>query len=568
VRKDLGTVIGVCALAAIAIAEPTKHYPASWWTPIPQAGAPDWEILPQSAKPGEVILSKRNELGMLSNFAATPFNLRGQRYASVEGFWQMMLYPESPSDPRAADKTVVWRYTRDQVAQMSSFQAKEAGTLAEQNMQKLGIDWVTFEGRRMPYRSMEKGEHYQLIREAMLAKLDQNPRVREILLSTGDLVLRPDHIQEVNAPPEWAYFQIWMEIRNDLKQQIIDPALASVQLFDQPNYVVAGVTESAYLGGYGSDAGARSVEALTKATVALKGNASPENSSPIVQTEASIGAALTGDPNNARLHHALAVLEEHSGKPIDALHEFQRAAELQPTEGNLFDWAAELLLHDAPQAASEVFDKGVRQFPDSSRMLLGSAAAFYARADYPQAARRFFEATDLNPSDPEPYLVLADVQAPEITGSGAYVERLARFVRLLPGNAWANYLYATTLWDSKSGSARPESLARAQSALEMAVRLDPTLASAWLQLGMLYSEKQDFHRAIEAYARAISADPALEQAHYRLAAIYRKLGDTQNAQQETIIFDRLTRSSTRTHEEERSRLQRFVVDLKSSGSTH
>jgi len=35
-----------------------------------------------------------NELGLLSNFAPTPFVFHGQRYASVEGFWQMMKYPE------------------------------------------------------------------------------------------------------------------------------------------------------------------------------------------------------------------------------------------------------------------------------------------------------------------------------------------------------------------------------------------------------------------------------------------------------------------------------------------
>src|SRR5207248_9716621 len=75
-------------------------YPAYWWTPVPKEGAPAWEILPQEAKPGEVILSKRNELGLLSNFAATPFDFRGKRYASLEGFWQMMKYPEGPKDPR------------------------------------------------------------------------------------------------------------------------------------------------------------------------------------------------------------------------------------------------------------------------------------------------------------------------------------------------------------------------------------------------------------------------------------------------------------------------------------
>src|SRR6187402_453916 len=54
-----------------------SRYPASWWTPAPKEGAPGWEILPQEAGPGEVILSKRNELGLLSNFADTPFEFRG-----------------------------------------------------------------------------------------------------------------------------------------------------------------------------------------------------------------------------------------------------------------------------------------------------------------------------------------------------------------------------------------------------------------------------------------------------------------------------------------------------------
>src|SRR5689334_1921367 len=77
------------------------NYPAQWWAAVPTNGAPGWEIFPKDAGPGEVILSKRNELGLLSNFAATPFEFRGKHYASVEGFWQMMKYPESPNDPRA-----------------------------------------------------------------------------------------------------------------------------------------------------------------------------------------------------------------------------------------------------------------------------------------------------------------------------------------------------------------------------------------------------------------------------------------------------------------------------------
>jgi predicted NAD-dependent protein-ADP-ribosyltransferase YbiA (DUF1768 family) len=193
------------------------RYPAHWWTPVPTAGAPDWEILPQAAGPGEVILSKRNELGILSNFAATPFTYRGHRYASLEGFWQMMLYPEGPRDTRARFPMIEWKYTREQVAQMTAFDAKAAGELAEANMAKMKIGWATFEGRRFPYRSMRPGRHYRLIVAASWAKLRQNPRVREVLLSTGELILRPDHHEEPNAPPEWHYYEIWMRIRGRVK---------------------------------------------------------------------------------------------------------------------------------------------------------------------------------------------------------------------------------------------------------------------------------------------------------------------------------------------------------------
>ena len=192
-------------------------YPAHWWTPASPEGAPAWEILPQEAGPGEVILSKRNELGLLSNFAPTPFTFRGRRYASLEGFWQMMLYPENAKDPRATYPGLEWKYTREQVAGLTSFEAKKAGDLAEENMRRMNIGWVTFEGRRFDYRSPTPGEHYRLIVAVTQEKVRQNPDVQRVLLATGDLVLRPDHHQEPDAPPEWRYFELLTRIRDELR---------------------------------------------------------------------------------------------------------------------------------------------------------------------------------------------------------------------------------------------------------------------------------------------------------------------------------------------------------------
>jgi len=195
------------------------RYPAHWWTPVNDPKKADWEILPQEAGPGEIILSKRHELGLLSNFAPTPFVFHGKRYASLEGFWQMMKYPEDANDSRARFPAIEWRYTRDQVAQMVSFEAKRAGDLGEENMKKMRINWVSFEGKRFEYKAAKPGEHYKLIVAAMWEKVKQNPEVKKVLLSTGDLILKPDHHPEPNAPAEWRYFEIWMQIRSELEKR-------------------------------------------------------------------------------------------------------------------------------------------------------------------------------------------------------------------------------------------------------------------------------------------------------------------------------------------------------------
>lgn len=194
-------------------------FPAEWFAAVPRDGAPDWEILPQEAGPCEVILSKRNELGILSNFAATPVEVDGVRYASVEGFWQMMKYPEGPNDPRATAPGVTWTLTRAEVGQLTAFEAKRAGDVGSKAMKALGINYVTYAGKQLPYRVEEKGEHYHLIRRAMWAKVMQNDEVRRILMRTGDLTLKADHKPEANQPPAWNYFDIWMDVRAQIQRE-------------------------------------------------------------------------------------------------------------------------------------------------------------------------------------------------------------------------------------------------------------------------------------------------------------------------------------------------------------
>jgi len=84
-------------------------------------------------------------------------------------------------------------------------------------MKKMGIMWVTFEGKQIEYKPSVPGEHYRLIVQATREKVRQNPEVRRVLLATGDLVLKPDHHQEPDAAAAWRYYDILMQIRKELK---------------------------------------------------------------------------------------------------------------------------------------------------------------------------------------------------------------------------------------------------------------------------------------------------------------------------------------------------------------
>jgi tetratricopeptide (TPR) repeat protein len=349
----------------------------------------------------------------------------------------------------------------------------------------------------------------------------------------------------------------------DTKQ--VDLTLApapAAEFFDEPNFVVAGVTDTTNRGGHGSDTVVRSGEVLARAAAALSKEPGAVGPAASADMEKSLREAIEREPANAALHHSLGDVEEKRGDALEAVREYQRAAELSATETNLFDWGTELLTHRAADQAIEVFAKGNRLYPQSSRMLLGLGAAFYARGSYDEAARRFFAAADLNPSDPGPYLFLGKVQGAEITQLDGFVERLARFVSLQPGDARANYYYAVALWKRWKGPEDRETAAQVQSLLAKAVRLDPALGDAWLQLGIVYSSLMDFPRAIAAYQKAIDAGAQREDVHYRLAQAWQHTGETEKARKEFDLYEQLRKTSAAEVERERKEIQQFVFSLR------
>jgi tetratricopeptide (TPR) repeat protein len=356
------------------------------------------------------------------------------------------------------------------------------------------------------------------------------------------------------------------------------------QFYDEPQFTVAGVKDPSETGGHGSDTVRRTTEAMTKETVSLgvDGVKDVVNDPKVndrtvkdesVKDEAALRANLAREPKNASWHHALADLEEKKGNSLAAVQEYQKAADLAPSETNLFDWGAELLLHRAYEPASEVFAKGKRLFPASVRMAMGLGVAAYALGSYELAAQRFCEASDVDPSDPNPYLFLGKLQA---VGSGllpGVVERLERFERVRPGNAWATYYHAVAVWKRReaSGSAIQSSeiqssAAQVEELLRKAVANDPKLAVGYLQLGIVYSEEKDWPKAIAALENAVKIDPDLEEGHFRLAKAYRMAGQTDKAKVELQVYQRIAKQHDNQAEHSRREVAQFVYSSRSAKS--
>lgn len=264
----------------------------------------------------------------------------------------------------------------------------------------------------------------------------------------------------------------------------------------------------------------------------------------------------------AGLHHLLGDAAEKLDNPLEAVREYQRAAELNPDEPNLFDWGADLLVHRAYEPAIEVFTKGNRLFPRSVRMLTGLGVAAYARGAYDEAAQRLCEASDLNPTDPNPYLFLGKMQSVKTAQSDCALERLGRFVTVQPGNALAHYYYALSLWNRHEVSGSAENLVQVESLLEKAVHLDPKFGAAYLQLGILYSERGNYSQAIAGYQEAINVNPELEEPHYRLAQAYNRAGEKSKAQAELQLYEQLSKKRSDEVERQRREIQRFVYTLR------
>lgn len=268
--------------------------------------------------------------------------------------------------------------------------------------------------------------------------------------------------------------------------------------------------------------------------------------------------ALRRVRDTADLHALLAEVKEKQQDYLAAAKEYQRTAQIDPSENNIFAWGAELLRHRTPEPAIQALSEGAKLYPQSARLQIGLGIALFMREFYDRAVDAFCHAVDLDPKDPRPYWFLARIYAVSPSRAAEVTARLGQLVQIQPRNAQARYYYAMSLWKAARLETRVTDLPKVESLLRTALDLDPAFAEAYLQLGVLCFEEKRDSEALQHYEKAVKLDPNLADAHYRLGQALLRRGDKVRGEKELRISSQLHTHQLNERERLTSEILRFV----------
>jgi len=251
---------------------------------------------------------------------------------------------------------------------------------------------------------------------------------------------------------------------------------------------------------------------------------------------------MLAQTDSARLHNLLGEIEERRSNDLNALKEYHRAAEIDPSESNVFDLATFLLGHKKyvgfVDESIKFFRYGVSKYPRSSQMMVGLGVALYASEQYDEALRTLCAAVDMDPRDRRPIEFLGKARrvSPELAKE--VDRRLQDFAQRYPENAAMSYYYAVSLWD-RGGGEEGRNLVKIETLLRKAQALSPKWYEPDYQLGVLYEQEKRYSEAIGAMERAVKINSEFYPAHFRLAVLYQRTGDKAKAAHEAAIVQRL-----------------------------
>lgn len=272
---------------------------------------------------------------------------------------------------------------------------------------------------------------------------------------------------------------------------------------------------------------------------------------------AEVAGRIPNPEASAQVQLLLGDLAERQNNFKQAVEHYQAAANLDPSEANLYALAMEFVRHWTFEPALKIFEYGLSRYPSSERLLSGQGIAKYANNNYAESAQIF---SDLLARQPENvlYAQILGRSCNLVPDSTKACDTLVDFAQRHPSNAEADtYAAATILHRPGNGG----DLSLAEQLLKRAIAADPKLADAYYQLGMLKQQQDQWDQSKDALERSVALNPKLSKAHYRLALAYSHTGDKDRSREQLALYQKLEQQQK---EEANTRLEEVTTFLVSN----
>jgi tetratricopeptide (TPR) repeat protein len=295
------------------------------------------------------------------------------------------------------------------------------------------------------------------------------------------------------------------------------------------------------------------------AEVLKKGDWSPEDN---VQQQQWLGICYfeIGDPEKAisELTQAVKVLPGDKGLRISLARSFALNGEYQSAIDSLHTWSARYG-NDADvlywtgkfyeELSEQTFERMEKEDPNSYLVLQINGDQLLKKRKYPEALAAYRRALSAKPDTPGLHFDVGNVYW-RMSEFDKAREEMEKELELNPHHPLANY----ELGDIYVKFGDPT---KAIPYLERALRTDPSLVEAHRSMGKAFSLEKDYRGAIKEFEFVAAQNASDNSIHALLAATYRKMGQLKKADEETQIYERLTRASQDL--EEKAASQRLQI---------
>lgn len=267
---------------------------------------------------------------------------------------------------------------------------------------------------------------------------------------------------------------------------------------------------------------------------------------------------MPGVEQSAAAQSLLGDAQEKLGAYQKAADHFLRAADLDPSEANIWAVGVEFLRHWTFEPAISEFEAGAKKFPTSSRMQLGLGAAYFGGARYASAIPVFAGLLNSDPNSSLYAELLGMACAAVAESAKQECGALVAYAEAHPRDAKASIFAASMLLTETQTGDRSE---LARKLLDNALAAAPKSPDAHYQRAVLHQNQGDWAGSVSDLETAIALKPDFSQAHYRLALAYWRVGRKQQGQAEMELQKQYSKQEKEDRNKRLRQITTFIVDV-------